>query len=59
MSDERSQTVITGIERIALERARQIDSKGYDEAHDDEHDLAEISLAAACYAAYAAGTHLR
>jgi hypothetical protein len=46
---------MTGVERIALERARQIDLEGFDKAHDDEHVRGEIARAAACYAASAAG----
>jgi hypothetical protein len=48
-------TKINGVERIRLERVRQIDEKKYDQAHDDEHDDGEIALAAVCYASYAAG----
>lgn len=40
---------MNGAERIAAERQRQIDGKGYDAAHDDEHVGAEINLAAAQY----------
>lgn len=42
---------LNGVEMIMSERARQIDIKGYDEAHDDEHDQGELALAAVCYAA--------
>lgn len=45
---------LTGVERIAIERARQIDVEGYDQAHDFEHDDGSIAMAAACYAACAA-----
>ena len=48
----------TGAERIAAERARQVESKGYDVAHDAEHDGGQLALAAACYAACAAGTRI-
>jgi hypothetical protein len=41
----------TGIDRIAAERRRQIDGKGWTPEHDDEHTGDELSLAAACYAA--------
>jgi hypothetical protein len=41
----------TGVERIAIERMRQIEVEDFDATHDDEHDGAELALAAACYAA--------
>jgi hypothetical protein len=42
----------TGAERIAAERARQIDVKGWSSEHDDnEHDDDSLAMAAACYAA--------
>lgn len=44
----------TGAERIAIERMRQIEVEDFDATHDDEHDGAELALAAACYAASAA-----
>jgi hypothetical protein len=40
---------MTAIEEIAAERLRQI-AKGYDAAHDDEHDKHEIANAAAALA---------
>lgn len=40
-----------GIDLIAAERRRQIDTKGFDAAHDDEHVRHELALAAVCYAA--------
>lgn len=39
-----------GIDIITAERKRQIEVKGYTPEHDDEHDLGELSLAAALYA---------
>lgn len=42
---------LNGVEMIMSERARQVDIKGFDEAHDDEHSGAELALAAICYAA--------
>ena len=45
---------LTGVERIAVERARQVSEENYDALHDDEHDAGELALAAACYAAYVA-----
>lgn len=41
----------TGIERIAEERQRQIEKEGWTPEHDDDHELGELALAAACYAA--------
>jgi hypothetical protein len=41
---------MTGAERIARERQRQIDEIGYDAKHDDEHHDGDIARAAACYA---------
>lgn len=35
---------------IARQRMKQVLTKGYDAAHDDEHDRGELALAAACYA---------
>lgn len=49
---------MTGAERIAIERARQVDLEGYDEVHDADHVDGEIALAAACYAAWAAGKRI-
>lgn len=41
---------MTALERIAAERTRQIEAKGYDAAHDDAHLRGEIGQAAAAYA---------
>lgn len=41
---------MSGIERIAAERARQIKVEGWDTDHDDEHRPEDLELAAACYA---------
>jgi hypothetical protein len=41
---------MTGIERIAAERKRQIEEEGWTAEHDDEHDGGELAKAAACYA---------
>lgn len=41
---------MTGIERIAAERLRQIEKEGWTPEHDDEHDPEVLELAAACYA---------
>jgi len=42
---------MTGIERIAKERQRQIFKEGWTHAHDDGHVNGEMATAAACYAA--------
>lgn len=36
---------------VAAERSRQIEREGYDLSHDDTHDLGELALAAAAFAA--------
>lgn len=41
---------LDGVGRIAVERSRQIQTEGYDPAHDDKHVHGEIADAAACYA---------
>lgn len=41
---------MTGIERIAAERQRQMDEEGWTEQHDDQHDMDELAAAAGCYA---------
>lgn len=42
---------MTGAERIAAERQRQIDSEGWTPEHDDEHRNESLAFAAAAYAA--------
>ena len=42
---------MTGIERIAKERQRQLEVEGWTPEHDDEHSDGELALAAVCYAA--------
>ena len=37
------------LDEIELERRRQIEAEGFTTAHDDEHALGEIALAAAAY----------
>lgn len=50
---------VTGLERIAAERARQITRLGWTAEHDDdEHHDGSLALAAVCYAACAAGTRV-
>lgn len=41
---------MSGAERIAAERARQVAEEGYDKRHDNEHTDGELARAAACYA---------
>ncbi len=41
----------TGTELIAEERARQISKEGWNAGHDDGHDEGELAKAAMCYAA--------
>lgn len=41
----------TGITLIARERKRQVEQEGWNAAHDDEHQQAELSMAACAYAA--------
>lgn len=42
---------MNGAERIAAERRRQIDERGYTPEHDQEHQEGELAWAAAVYAA--------
>ena len=44
---------MTGIERIAAERQRQIDKEGWDAQHDAQHYDGSLVRAAVCYAAAA------
>lgn len=48
---------MTGAERIAAERTRQVEEEGYDQEHDDQYHSKYSGLiwAAICYAARAAG----
>lgn len=41
--------MISGIERIAKERQRQMQEEGWTPEHDDEHDNGELAAAAECY----------
>lgn len=41
---------MTGIERIAAERKRQIEREGWTPEHDAVHTAGQLSIAAACYA---------
>jgi len=41
---------MTGAERIAGERGRQIVEEGWTPEHDDRHAHGELAIAAACYA---------
>jgi hypothetical protein len=49
---------MTGVERIAIERTRQVEKEGYDAAHDDEHGSGDLAVAAACYAAASCGLRI-
>ena len=40
---------MSGIERIAAERTRQIEVEGFTTAHDDRHTKRELQWAALCY----------
>lgn len=42
---------MSGIERIAAERARQVSAEGWTPEHDDRHLESELAFAAICYAA--------
>ena len=42
---------MTGVERIAQERIRQINEEGWSSEHDDGHPGGAMARAAACYAA--------
>ena len=44
---------MTGIERIAAERQRQVDKEGWDAQHDAKHHRGSLARAAVCYAAAA------
>jgi hypothetical protein len=48
----------TGAELIAAERQRQVEKKGYDARHDDDHVNAELVCAAICYADAGSGFDL-
>lgn len=43
----------SGVESIAAERARQIEVEGWTPAHDDEHDMGQLSGAASTYLQHA------
>jgi hypothetical protein len=51
LADAKEDTTITGVNVIATERKRQIESEGWSAKHDDLHDNSEMAWAAACYAA--------
>lgn len=44
------QATLTGVERIAIERQRQLEAEGWTPEHDDKHNISEMACAAACYA---------
>jgi hypothetical protein len=58
MGRKKSKRPLTGIERIAQERQRQIEKEGWTPEHDAEHTSGELALAAVCYAASAADTRI-
>ena len=41
---------MNGVELIAQERQRQVDTEGWSAEHDDAHKIGEMALAARCYA---------
>ena len=41
---------MNGLERIAVERKRQIEEEGFNLGHDLEHDNGQLAAAGACYA---------
>ena len=49
---------MTGTERIAAERKRQIDVEGWTAEHDDKHTNGELVEAAATYAYQALGSRV-
>lgn len=50
-SPKKRRTKACGLDLIAAERRRQIDKEDWTPEHDDGHDLGELAMAAACYAA--------
>lgn len=46
---------MTGIERIAKERQRQIEEEGWTAEHDEQHTHGELAAVAALYAIQASG----
>ena len=44
---------MTGAERIAAERQRQIEVEGWSPEHDAEHPFGDLTMAAVCYALHA------
>lgn len=47
---ELQEPMIAGVELIAQERRRQVETEGYTPEHDDQHNGDELSIAAACFA---------
>ena len=47
-------TGLAGIDKIGLERLRQISQEGWSAEHDDDHRKGEMAFAAACYVKTAA-----
>jgi hypothetical protein len=50
VSPEENKINLTGVERIAAERKRQIEEEGWTEKHDDQWEHGELAEAAATYA---------
>lgn len=46
---------MTGIERIAAERKRQVEEEGWTPEHDEGHGFGELTAAAICYLMHAHG----
>ena len=49
----------TGVELIADERKRQIESEGWTKEHDAEHEEEQLAIAAMCYACPPLGRMLK
>lgn len=47
------ETLSPGIEAMNNERTRQVNVKGYDDEHDDEHEPWELIAAGKCYVEWA------
>lgn len=50
LSKMNKRKITGGVARIAIERARQMESEHWTAEHDDEHIRGELAMAAACYA---------
>ena len=45
-----SKCIVSGVDLISAERARQVSEEGWTPEHDDEHGSGELAMAACCYA---------